>query len=181
MKFAVSLVAILLAFTATTDVMAQNKNKFGHIDSQKLLEAMPERKAAQEQMIAETKKLEMQLQAMSTEYQTKMQEYQALPPDSVSPLIRQFKEEEIINLQNRIQNFQAQADEALVQKETELLKPIIDKAKAAIKAVSDSNGYTYVFDTSGGTVLQFPDGDNILPLVLKYLGLPETVPTADGQ
>ena len=60
---------------------------------------------------------------------------------------------------------------SLQEKEKELLQPIIDRAKQAIAEVAKENGYTYIFDTSAGTLLYQQDSDDILALVKKKLGL----------
>ena len=48
---------------------------------------------------------------------------------------------------------------------------MIEKANQAINNVAKENGFTYVFDTASGSLLVFPDGDDILPLVKTKLGL----------
>ena len=52
-----------------------------------------------------------------------------------------------------------------------LSAPLLKTAQDAIDAVAKANGYTYVLDTSSGIVLVFPDGDDLLPLVKKHLGI----------
>ena len=51
------------------------------------------------------------------------------------------------------------------------MQPMIEKANQAINDVAKENGFTYVFDTASGSLLVFPDGDDILPLVKTKLGL----------
>jgi outer membrane protein len=43
--------------------------------------------------------------------------------------------------------------------------------KNAISEVGKENGYTYIFDVGTGAVVFFDNGDNILPLVKKKLGI----------
>jgi outer membrane protein len=75
-------------------------------------------------------------------------------------------------MQTRIQDFQEKAQEDVRKKETELLKPIIEKAKSTIATVAKESGYSYVLDSSPGTPLLYkPDGDNIMPAVKKKLGI----------
>ena len=150
---------------------AQGK-KFGHINSNELLLLMPERAAAEKQIQEEAKTLEAQLTTMSAEYRTKVQEYET-GLAKMTELVKQTKAKEITDLQQRIQSFQVSAQEELEKKESELLAPIIEKAKKAIKEVSDKNGYGYVFDSSTGVIVNAPEGDDILPLVKKQLGIGE--------
>lgn len=171
----------LLAVVLTIGTMqAQSKMKFGHINSQELLEAMPEKAQADKTLEAFAMQLEKQLEAMSNEWETKVADFQA-NQSVMSDIIAQTKAEEIQQLEKRIQAFQQNAQQSLGQKEAEVYQPILDKAKEAIDAVADDNGYDYVFDTSAGVVLHQPDGDDILDLVKKELGItdapaPEAAP-----
>lgn len=151
-------------------VNAQSKMKFGHISSQDLLEAMPEKAEADKQLEAFAMQLEKQLQAMSTEWESKVQDYRA-NESVMSDIIAQTKAEEIQQLEQRIQSFQQNAQQSIGKKEAEVYQPILDKAKEAIEAVAAEGGYDYIFDTSAGTLLYQPDGDNIIDLVKKKLGI----------
>lgn len=160
---------ILAGLFCMISTNAQSK-KFGHINSNDLLILMPERKEAETKIQEEAKKLEQQLTTMTAEYQTKVTDYQTNAA-TMTDLIKQTKAKEIQDLEQRIQDFQQNAQESLQKKEQELLKPIIDKAKKAIEDVAKEGGYGYVFDSSAGVLLYSPEGDNILPLVKKKLGL----------
>ncbi|GAB4376252.1 MAG: OmpH family outer membrane protein [Salibacteraceae bacterium] len=167
------LTTILAVGLISTQMMAQSKLKFGHIDSQELLESMPEKAEADKKIEEFARQLEKQLQTMTTEFEAKIKDYQDNQA-VMSDLIKQTKAEEIQNLEKRIQTFQQNAQQSLAKKEAEVYQPIIDKAKAAIEKVAQANGYTYVFDTSSGALLFQPDSDDILPLVKKELGITET-------
>ena len=88
-----------------------------------------------------------------------------------SDLIKDSKVKEINDLEGRLQSFQTNAQQSLTTKEQSLIEPVIKKAQDAIDTVAKANGYTYVFDTSVGAVLVYPDGDNMLGLVKKHLGI----------
>lgn len=144
--------------------------KFGHIDTSQLLSEMPGREEARTQLEKYAQDLETQFTAMQTELQTKYTDYLANEA-SFSELIRQSKQREISSLQERIQDFQEQAQQDIMQQENRLLSPIIDAARQAIEDVAKEKGYTYVFDTSTGSLLHYPPADNILELVKKKLGV----------
>jgi outer membrane protein len=86
-------------------------------------------------------------------------------------LIRNTKQREIQDMGARIQEFQENAQKQLQQREQELLKPIIDRAKKAITDVAAEGGYSYIFDSGVSALLYSPDSDDIMPLVKKKLGL----------
>ena len=160
--------ALMVFGLGNLNVLAQSK--IGHINSNELLESMPERTKAASDVETFAKQLETQLKNMSAEYETKLQEYQSQQATMTEPG-RQAKVQEITDLEGRIQQFQLNAQESLQQKESEILKPIIEKAKNAINAVAKEKGYDYILDTGLGVVLFSDTGDDILPLVKKKLGL----------
>jgi outer membrane protein len=164
------IIAAISLLTFTSDAFAQTKMKFGHIDSQALLDAMPERIQADKVLEDFAAQLEKQLMAMSKELETKIQDYQATEA-TMSDIIAETKAQDIQQMQQRIQSFQQNAQQSLVKKEQEVYQPILDKAKAAIEKVSAANGYTYVFDTSSGALLYQPESDDILALVKAELGI----------
>jgi len=162
--------AILASAMIWNPAMAQKSNKFGHINSAELLGLMPERKAAAAKMDSITKDVEKQLQEMMTEYRAKQEKYSSEAP-KLSELIKKDKEEELTSLGTRIQNFQQQAQQSLEQQEQALIEPIVNKAKKAIEQVAKENGYTYIFDTSSGSLLFWEESDNVLASVKKKLNL----------
>jgi outer membrane protein len=164
-------ILFLLAIVVSLTSLAQNKQKFGHINSNDLLMAMPENQQAKDALQQHSKELETQLMTMQAELEQKYNDYLA-KKDSLSPLIQQTREGELNDLNMRIQSFQQTAQQDLQTKEAELLQPIIEKARNAIREVSKENSYTYVFDTSTGALVYWPEeSDDILPLVKAKLGM----------
>ncbi len=164
-------VLIVLVLFISLAGFAQNKQKFGHINSNELLMAMPENQQAKDALQAHSKELEKQLMEMQAELEQKYNDY-ITRRDSLPPLLQQTKETELNGLNARIQAFQQNAQQDLQTKEAELIQPIIEKARNAIREVSKEAGYTYVFDTGTGSLVYWPENsDDILPLVKKKLGI----------
>ena len=92
MKYILLTIASLAIIT--TSLNAQTKTKFGHIDSQALLEAMPEKAAADKKLEEFAATLEKQLGAMSSEWEAKVQDYRANEA-VMSDIIAQTKAEEM--------------------------------------------------------------------------------------
>ncbi len=126
-------VLLVAAILLTGTAFSQSKMKFGHIDSQKLLEAMPEKVVADKALEDYAAQLEKQLEVMSTEWEAKIQDYKAQEA-MMTDIIKQTKVEEIQMLEQRIQSFQQNAQQSLATKEGEVYQPILDKAKKAIEA-----------------------------------------------
>ena len=68
-------------------------------------------------------------------------------------------------------SFQQTAQESIQKKKEEIYGPILKKAEDAIKEIAKEKSYSYIFDTSLGTVIYAQDSDNILALVKAKLGL----------
>ncbi len=144
--------------------------KFGHINSSELIQAMPQTKQADSLLKVYGSSLDAQLKGMTAEYQNKLQNYQG-KRDSLPDAIKQTKEKELEDLGNRIQEFQQTAQESIQKKKEEIYGPILKKAETAIKEIAKEKGYSYIFDTSLGTVLYAQDSDNMMPVVKAKLGI----------
>ncbi len=164
-------IIFLLAVIISVSSFGQGKQKFGHINSNELLQSMPENQQARDALQQHSKELETQLTAMQAELEQKYNDYLA-KKDSLSPLIQKTRESELNDLNTRIQSFQQTAQQDLQAKEQELMKPIIEKARNTIREIAAANGYTYVFDTSTGALVFWPEtSDDLLPLVKTKLGI----------
>ena len=161
---------ILLSFLALLTINSFGQSKFGYIDSSELLSVMPEKKTAETELQDFAKSLESQLSAMQGEYQASVQDYQSNEA-TYTDLVKQDKIAEIQGLEQRIQSFQQNAQNALQQKEKELLEPILSKARTAIEDVAKEGKYTYIFDSSMGSILYADESENVMALVKKKLGL----------
>ncbi len=168
LKSAVVLLAVIVI--AGGNVKAQKSEKIGYVDLQELMQLMPEYKKANTDMEAFGKSLEDELKKMSEEFQKKVGEFQKSEKIYSEP-IKEVKQKELQDMQTRIQEFQQSAQENVRKKESELLKPIIEKAKTAISQVAKENGFSYIFDSSVAGFLYKPDGDNAIALVKKKLGI----------
>lgn len=160
-------VALAMLIFAGTGAKAQ---KIGYVDLQELMQLMPEYKKANTDMESFGKSLEDELKKMSDEFQKKVADYQK-SEKTMAEAIKDVKQKELQDMQGRIQEFQSSAQENIRKRESELLKPIIEKAKNAISQVAKESGYTYIFDSSVAGFLYKPEGDNVLGAVKKKLGI----------
>ena len=134
------------------------------------MQIMPGRDSAQTILQAEVTELEQTLKSMQSEAEQRYNDYVA-NQSGWTELIRQTKQREIQDMGARIQEFQENAQKQLQQREQDLLKPIIDRAKKAIEDVAREGGYTYILDSGTASVLYSQDSDDIMPQVKKKLGL----------
>lgn len=164
-----------LCFSAGT--FAQAGLKIGHINSQELLELMPESDSAQRKLEKAAKDLQTQLETMQVELNNKYQDYLS-KRDTYSELIRQARETELQEMNQRIQQFSQLAEQDIQKQRTETFKPILDKANKAISDVAKENSFTYILDLSAGAVLYHSESSiDILPMVKEKLKIGKTAAT----
>ena len=165
----------LLLFTitilSTGFLYSQTSNKLGYTDSDKLIKMMPENDTAQAKLERAVRDFQKQLETMQGEFNNKYQEY-TNNRNTYLEAVRRMKEEELQDMNARIQQFQSAARENIKITRDEVFKPVIDKAKKAISDVAIENNFAYIFDLSNGFVIFYDESTiDILPLVKKKLGI----------
>lgn len=169
MKRSILFLSVLLLSCGAA--LGQKAYKFAHVESQELIAAMPERDSAMTKLKAFEQELMEQMDQLQVEMNKKYQEY-LQKRETLSPSMRDAKEKEINDLQQRLQEYQVAAQRDFQDMQGKLMKPIVDKAHEAIQKVAKANGYIYVFDKSAGSLLYVSeDSVDILEMVKKELGI----------
>jgi len=149
--------------------MLASAEKYGHVNSTELFQQMPEVAKVKAQMDTIQSQYENQLTMMQEELQKKFQDYQAneaTMPDG----IKQVRQQELQEMQGRIQTFYQTAEQDIQKKQQELLAPVHEKLTKAIKAVGEREGFTYIFDSVA--MLYISDNAvDVSPAVRKELGI----------
>ncbi|MEP1490434.1 MAG: OmpH family outer membrane protein [Algibacter sp.] len=148
---------------------SQAQSKVAHINTQELIQAMPEMTAARAELEALTKTYQTELQELGTEFQTKVKQYDA-EAGTKTQEENAKRAQEVQGMEQSIREFQGQAQQDMQKKEMDLLKPITEKAKTAILKVSRAQGFDYVLDSAQGVTI-LADGKNLLDDVKKELGI----------
>jgi outer membrane protein len=156
------LIAAVMFFGAST---MNAQTKVAHIDVQDLLSKMPEMTSAKAQLDKLSKTFDTEYGTMVTEYQTKMKKYEG-EAATTTEAINETRAKEMQDMGQRIQQYRDSAQKQLQDKEQEIVKPIMDKAKAAIIKVGKAKGYQYVMDSAS---LILSDGPNLIEDVKKEL------------
>lgn len=148
--------------------------KFGVINSQEVISKMPERDSAEAKLTKLRNELGSQIESLQVEYNQKLQAY-VQGRDKMADLVKQNKEKELQDLQQRIQEYGQNAESELSKQQGALLKPIVEKITEAIKAVGKANGFAYIFDTAVPSLAYYDTtlAVDVLPLVVKQLGIKE--------
>lgn len=156
---------------------ANAQQKFGHINSADLLQAMPEMKTADANFQTFAKAKQTSLELMGAERQKLVTSYEE-KYKTLSEANRAVLEKELTtlgasiqDLEKRITDAQEKAQEELTTKRTELYQPVFKKAEDAVKAVAKEKGFAYVFDVSQPGVVYFDGGEDLITAVKAKLGI----------
>ena len=159
-------VALLMALPMT---LTYAQSKVAHIDTQKLIGEMPEVIAAQKQLEQLEKTYTSEIENTYKEFQTKAQSYSADAANQTD-VTNQARQKELETMQQNINQYRETAAQDLQKKQVEMMRPLYDKARAAIEKVAAAQGFDYVLDaTAGGSVIM-AKGKDLMADVKAELG-----------
>lgn len=152
---------------------AQVTQKIGYADVEYVLSQMPQFKDVQSDIQTYQTQLQKQYEAKVQEYQQKIQEYQAQEATMLDA-IKADKQREIIQLEQSIQQFQADMQDSFMKKQETLMTPLYEKVGTAIEGVAKENGYSHILSArlSGLDVILYGDASlDVSDLILKKMGI----------
>jgi outer membrane protein len=172
MKRFIGIAALAIIFTFAVQTTQAQSLKFGHLNRNELIQAMPEFDSARVTLEKLNTELSNAAELLQVEFNNKYQTY-LKESETLTELVRQTKEQELQDYQRRLTDFQTNAQTQLQEKQVALFTPITEKADKAIKDVGKENGFIYIFDISGGQVAYFDEAKstNVLLLAKTKLGL----------
>jgi outer membrane protein len=168
---------VILSFSLWVPTAVNAQRKIGYINLDGLVAVMPETKQARQALKKYGDSLSRVDGGLQQEFIAKRD---AFFQDSAG-MDNATKEAQRRVLQKIIQQegaFKADAKAQLDSMQQALTVAVVAKAQDAVAATAKANGYTYVFLKAAGTdnqrrefVIIAPEGDDLLPLVKKQLGL----------
>jgi len=166
--------SITVFIVMTTMVYAQ---KFAFVDTQYILDNIPEFAEAQAQLDELSNQWQKELEAKFAEVDKMYKDYQSqsvlLPED-----MKKKKEQEIVDTEKEAKNLQRQRfgkDGDLFKKRQELVKPIQEKVYNAIQEIATNNNYAIIFDKGGSLTMMYANpkydvSDDVLDKLGASLG-----------
>ena len=148
---------ILLIAAVSLIGVAASAQKFAHVNFQELVQLMPESESYQEMM---------------NEFQDKYAKYQQ-NVNSYTPATRKTKEDELTQIQQRIQEFSQNVEQELQEQQQKLMEPIYKKAQEKMQEIAKAGGYIYVFDRGSILYIDEAQSTDITAECRKALGIPE--------
>ena len=165
----IALIAAAAIFTLSASAQSF---KFAHVNYTELVQLMPEADQARAAMTAASKEAEETFNEMYEEYQSKMTQYQQ-KAESWTAAVRQSKEKEITDVQNRLTEFQQTIQQELQQQQNELMAPIQQKAIEAVEKLAKEGGYIYVFEVGSMLYIDPKQSTDLTPAARKALNIPD--------
>lgn len=142
---------VTLTLIAFIFVLSANAQRFGYVDSNYILENIPEYQNKQKELNEISVQWQEEIEKMYAEIDRMYKDFQAeqilLTDDMKRKREEQIIEKEKEAKEKQKQRFGFQGD--LFQKRQEFTKPIQDKVYAAIKEIADARGYAVIFDKAG--------------------------------
>ena len=165
---------LLLAIAVALPMCAAAQTpKFGIVEVEPIFQSLPETTAAQNQITEASKKYEDEFAKLQEEFNKKYTEFQNLTKDTTTPeSIKERRMQEIQDRAAKVDQFRQTASQDLQRQHEQLMAPIEQKLRDAIKAVGQEGGFTFVFPSDPGLILyQGNDVTDVTPLVKTKLGI----------
>ena len=178
----ITLIAACIFATAFVD--SAQTLKFGHLNMQEVVFLMDEMDSARVELEKFNTDIQTTYNAMIEEYNTKISTYEQMSANW-TPSVLATKQQEIQDLQNRLQQYQQNAQMDMNNLQQQLMAPISQKANEAVTKVGKANGLIYVFDLSSGAIPYFDAAQSmdITAQVKAELGISpdKKLPVSQGQ
>lgn len=147
--------------------------KFGHVNLQELVALMPEMDSANVKLEKYAKELDETMGGMQSELQTKFADYQQ-KSGTWTAAILEAKQRELNEMQQRLSQFQENANQEYMTMRNSLYAPIVKKASDALEKIGKDNGLTYIFDLSSASIPYVNENVSVdvMPMAKKALDIP---------
>lgn len=149
--------------------MAISAQKLGYINSQELFTQMPGLEQVKLRMDTLQNQYESQLANMQEEFNKKVADFQTNQAN-LTDGVKEFRQQELAEMEQRIQLFYQTAQQDIQKKQQEYLAPIHERMTKTIQEVGTANGFTYIFDSAALLYIS-PEATNAMPLVKAKLGI----------
>ena len=153
---------VMLALTIPAWTFAQSK--IGHINSEQIMQTLPEAQDAQKSLDNLVAQWEGELQKMQADWKKKFDEYDKKKL-ILTDQARADQEKDLRDLEQSIADYRNRKfgqNGELFQKQNEVMKPIQNKMFKVLEDIAKEDGYDYVFDKSGEILLLYANEKNDL-------------------
>ena len=139
----------MLMLCAPMTLFAQ---KFGHLDSQALLQSLPEATAVQSKLEAKGKEYQKQIEDMQSELQRQAEAYDK-SKSTMNATKQAETEKSLQDMYNKIQQTAQDNQKAFNEEQQKQLGPVLERVRNAIAAVAKAGNYVYIMEKAAGQPL----------------------------
>ena len=164
-KFILCAICAICGFTT-----ANAQAKFGHVNTQEIMQALPDVTKAQNELKALAEQYDADLKSMNEELQKKVDAFdkeQATLPEN----IKQRRQTELQEMYQKIQQSYQDNQQALAKAQQEKMQPIQQKVMDAITAVGKEGGYVYIMEMGAQLYISSTLSTDVTAAVKTKLGL----------
>ncbi len=143
--------------------------RIGYTDHEVLISNMPQTRTIQEELQAELESGQRILQSMQQDLAGKVERYQTQQA-LLSEERRQEREQELISLEEELRSKAGELEQALVQRELDLMGPIYQQVDTAIQTIAGEKNLDLVLRTQAGPaqpILLYANEDRIVDITLE--------------
>jgi outer membrane protein len=163
--------ALLLAFVAAP-LAAQGSDsaRFGWVNSQLIIRQVPGYAQAESTLNAEVAGYRTEVQRMQTQLDSMVRAYDQ-QQIALSPTNRQAKQQEIREMQQRLEARYTELQSQAAQRERELVAPLEERVKGVIEGVRAERNLLFIFDVGapGNNVVAADRALDLTALVVQRL------------
>jgi outer membrane protein len=150
-----------------------NAQKVGVVDTQYILEKMPQYKEAEARLNSQIDTWQSELQNLQSEYERKRSAFESEKVLLIGDQLK-LREKEVMDLEKNIKtttSLRFGATGEIKKLRTNLVQPFQDQIWGAIKTMAEKNGIGIVIDNTSNNVLflqkRFDYSDKVLDILLK--------------
>ena len=157
-------IILVLIIVAAGVAVTAAQSKIAHINSEAIMQTLPEAIDAQKSLDQLVAQWEAELQKMQAEWKRKFDEYDRRKL-ILTDQARADQERELRDLDKAVADYRNQKfgqNGELFQKQNEVMKPVQNKLFQVLEDIAKEEGYDYIFDRSGDILVLYANEKNDL-------------------
>lgn len=161
---------ITLLFIVFISTFSIAQTKVGTIDSDYIINSMPEAKIVVEMTKVYGSKLDSLFNIKLKDFKKRIADYE-LKEKNMGVLEKKTIQQELSTLEQDLSKFRENGNKLVGLKRDELMRPLYKKLNVAISIISKENEYTQILTTTGNQFAYIDSKFDITNLVIKNLGI----------
>jgi outer membrane protein len=159
-----------ILFIAFFSSVSNAQSKVGTIDSDYIINIMPEAKMVIERSQEYGARLDSSFSIKMEDYKKRVKDFRAKEKE-MGELMKKVMVDELTALEQDVKNFQENGNKLMQLKQNELMVPLYKKLNQAISEIAKEEGYSQIFTKEGNQFAYIDENFDITKLVMKKLGI----------